>query len=236
MVKAAADARPDLMNKAAVAMMLLEKESPEFAADLAAEFNLIATSTVEKVAASGPSGMSGYAKGVAGLLGSALAGAVATDLYDAAKRGLTKGKNFNRIMDMNPDLKRYDKGDLKKSYDTLHMYAPEFTADPNMGGQVLHRLVELPQDQHNMIKELINARKNLRDVKRGQFSSGSMAFSEDTSEKDMAFERAKADYAHGRSVKLEDHKGAIKMLTTPQGDPPSEETLAKRIAAYGKKH
>ena len=171
-LKAAGEAAPELLEKVAKALFVLEHIDPEFAEDLTAELSTITEYTSEKVSATDLGGPKAWALGVAGMVGAGLAGAVATDLYDAAKRGLTKGMNFKRIMEANPDIKRnFDQKDIKKSYDTFHRYAPDFTSDPNLGGQILKAMVEIPENQHQLVKDLLNSRKNLRDIKKGQYSS-----------------------------------------------------------------
>jgi hypothetical protein len=65
---------------------------------------------------------------------------------------------------------------IETAFNTVHRYAPEFTSDPNLGGQVIQNMLELPQNQVNMVKELINARKNIRDTRKNQFSMGTTPF------------------------------------------------------------
>lgn len=170
LVKAASEARPDLMNKTAIALAAASKIDPSFANEAIEEFNRITNTTVEKVAAVGGMGPVLKAVGTAGAV--ALAGSVATDLYDAAKRALTKGTSFKRMMDFNPALSAYKKEEVRRAFETMHRFAPEFTADPNLGGQVINRMVELPQDNANLIMQLINANKNVADTRRNQFAIG----------------------------------------------------------------
>lgn len=174
-LKEAAAVEPGLVAKIAVALSMIEEQCPEFLEDTASEMNEVVHQSNAKLASASPQAIAaartwGAAKLVGGAAASALATTIASDLYDAAKRGLTKGTNLNRIMEMNPQLKSYDKSDVKKAFNSLHKFAPEFTSDPNLGGQILHRLVELPNDQHNLIRELISSRKNIRDIRRSQFA------------------------------------------------------------------
>lgn len=172
-LQAVGEAEPQILEKVAQALFVLEHIHPDFAADLTAELDSITEYTHEKMSADTFSGIKPWLGAVGGMAAAGLVGAVATDLYDAAKRGLTKGMNYKRIIEMNPDIKKnYDQKDIKKTYDTLHRYAPDFTADPNLGGQILRAMAEIPQDQHQLVKDLINSRKNLRDTKKGQFAMG----------------------------------------------------------------
>jgi hypothetical protein len=182
-LKAVGEAQPELLEKVAKAVFVLEHIHPEFAAELTAEISAITDYTQEKIA--GPmdkavgkvgAGVRPWMEAVGGMVAAGLVGAVATDLYDAAKRGLTKGMNFKRIMEANPDLKKnYDQKDIKTYFNTFHRYAPDFTADPNLGGQILRVMAEIPTDQHQIVKDLLANSKNLRDIRKGQFSMGSNA-------------------------------------------------------------
>jgi hypothetical protein len=171
LLAAAYEANPELVEKTANALFVLEKWEPEFAKELADDISTITNVTMEKSA--GLSDMAGKAAiGLASGIGVGIAGAVAGDMYDAAKRGLTKGTNLRRILVNNPELQRGDKKALINSFNTLHRYAPEFTADPMLGGQVLSRMIELPNDQLNLVKDLLSSRKVLVEAKKNQFTLG----------------------------------------------------------------
>lgn len=175
LLAAAYKANPEYIEKTANALVVLEQWEPEFAAELMSDINTITSITLEKTAGFGE--LAGKAAlGIAGGVGLGVAGAVAGDLYDASKRALTKGTNLRRIMINNPELQRADKKALISSFNTLHRYAPDFTADPMLGGQLLTKMVELPHDQYNLVKEMLGARKTLGDSKRNQFSLGKPEF------------------------------------------------------------
>jgi len=171
LLAAAAKANPEFIEKTANAMMVLEQWEPAFAKELADDIKTITSVTLEKTASFTDFAIKGVVGGAAAL-GGGVAGAMAGDLYDAAKRGLTKGGNLKRILANNPDLKKGDRKTLLNSFNTLHRYAPEFTADPMLGGQLLSRMIELPHDQANMVKDLLTSRKTLGDAKRNQFALG----------------------------------------------------------------
>jgi hypothetical protein len=172
LIRAAGEAAPDLMQKTAAVMADLEATHPVFAKDMAKELDEVAGYIVEKVASAGPVGYSPVARWAAGV-GSAVAGGLligaANDLYDTAKRGLTKKRNLTNIMKVNPDLKQFDKVRLQQSYDALHRFAPEFTADPMVGGTLLKAVAELPGNEHTILKDLISSRKTLLEAKDKQF-------------------------------------------------------------------
>ena len=171
LLEAAHKARPDLVEKTANALFVLEQWEPEFAKELADDITTITSVTLQKTASiSDFAGKAAIGAGMA--MATGLAGAVAGDLYDAAKRGLTKGTNLKRILSHNPELQRGDKKALINSFNTLHRYAPDFTADPMLGGQVLSRMIELPHDQLNLVKDLLSSRKTLVESKKNQFTLG----------------------------------------------------------------
>lgn len=181
LLAAAYEAKPELVEKTANALFVLEQWEPEFAKELADDIATITNVTMEKSASIGE--LAGKAAlGVGSGLALGIAGAVAGDMYDAAKRGLTKGTNLKRILVNNPELQRGDKKVLINSFNTLHRYAPEFTADPMLGGQVLSRMIELPNDQLNLVKDLLSSRKVLVEAKKNQFSMGKLEFGKDKTE------------------------------------------------------
>ena len=172
LLDAAYKANPDFVVKTANALFILEQwEQPEFAAELKADINTITNVTMQKTASLGETAMKAVL-GAGAAVGVGVAGAMAGDLYDAAKRGLTKGSNLKRILLNNPELQRGDRKALIRSFNTLHLYAPDFTADPMLGGQILNRMIELPNDQLNLVKDLLSSRKTLVDSKKSQFSLG----------------------------------------------------------------
>ena len=171
LIVAANEERPDLMEKTAAILNVVGKFDPWFAQGILEDIDGVTQHALYKVAAS-PAAVWGAAVG--GTLLSGLLGSVATDLYDVAKRGLTKTRNFNEIMKVNPELRHIDKERLRRSYDALHRYAPEFTADPLLGGTLLSAVAKVPGNEHVVIKDLLNARKNLQDATHTQYRPGTV--------------------------------------------------------------
>jgi len=172
--------QPEMMAKIAGHLEAIDKECPDFMPGVMKDFDIICSMTSEKVAASTGKAVKSALKAarfgpmaiaVGGTLAGGLLSSISTDLYDAAKRGLTKGRNFDRIMDANPNLKReLDRKQMLMAFDALHRYAPDFTADPLIGGALLKQVAELPQMSHKTIIELIGARKDLLDAKGRHFN------------------------------------------------------------------
>lgn len=169
-LKAVSDAEPDLMSKTANIIAMTERLYPEFVEGIMEDFETVCSMVKEKTADKA-TGFQSFAMGVGASAATGLLAAIATDLYDSAKRGLTKGRNWERIMKANPSLKReVDGRSLSMAFDTLHRYAPEFTSDPLLGGALLKNVAELPNMSHKMIIELIGASKNINDGKGRHFS------------------------------------------------------------------
>lgn len=207
--KAIAEEQPEMMAKIAMLLRATEALDKDFAADTVGNFRIVAEYATEKTASWG-----GFGKGLLGAAGSALAGTLASDLYDVAKRGFTSAGNFSRIMDSNEALHSYDKADVKRAFNTLHRYAPEFTADPSVGGQIIHRMLETPHDQHNIVKDFLGARKNLRDVRKLQFSMNPVQY-EDLEEKlemNKRLEAHKVDEGIRRDVASEGRKDVRELI------------------------
>jgi hypothetical protein len=187
---------PELVHKTAELVADLEENYPEFGDEVMADFRHIldrVRSGLEKnasvasaavqaakyigskattIAKSDGVRRAGYA--VAAGLGAALA----TDLYDAARRGLSKGGNMKRILDANPDLKRQvrDQKELYVLFNTLHRFAPDLTSDPMLGGAMMMQMVNTPPELRvKLVQELISSRKNVIDSKQKQLGLGVMA-------------------------------------------------------------
>lgn len=163
-LKLADETAPELLMKTAGAVAALEKIAPGFVPDVYRGFEEVAEYVTEKTAAN----WGGLGASVGGAVLGGLGVSIAGDLYDVAKRGLSAGRNFRRIMDANPSLKHdVDPARLKPAFDAIHRYAPEMTADPMVGGSLLRAITELPPgSEHSLISNIISARKNLGDARK----------------------------------------------------------------------
>lgn len=181
LLKLANDSRPDLISDTAEAMIEIEEIDPDTFAEVKEDFELIFDVTHEKLGGVGDTART-FGTLMVGSALAGLGGAMATDLYDAARRGLTKGRNWNRIMEANPNLRKQvdDPKRLRTVYSTLHRYAPDFTADPMMGGAILKAMANLPEgSEANFVSNLISSRKNLIDARNNQFKFAPPKLSDD---------------------------------------------------------
>lgn len=181
-LKLATAADPETMAKTAEALELIERLAPEFVQDVFDDFETISSYTTEKVAAGAvPSIMGAFKAGantaigaaavVGTAVGASLGSHIAADLFDAAKRGLTKSRNYKRIMDANPKLKEevIDKARLKPAFDALHRFAPDFMSDPLLGGSLLKSMANQPSgNEYQLMEKLIGSRKSLQEIKERQ--------------------------------------------------------------------
>ena len=189
LLHAAAEESPELVEKTAEILSVLEKAEPEMAQEVVDKMNDIAVFTQEKTASVGASVSEALvaggrraalnefglqaAIGGAGMLVAGLGAAVATDLYDAAKHGLTKARNLRRILAMSPELQNQDPKRVRSAYNALHQFATEFTADPIMGGSILSALSGSPIGmEHQILQNAIKSRKDLQDAKHRQVDFG----------------------------------------------------------------
>jgi hypothetical protein len=109
----------------------------------------------------------GGAVGTAALGGIALA--LAGDMYDAAKRGLTKTRNYQNMLQANPDLKQLPAKNVQNAFSVLHKFNPDFASDPTVAGAWVKRQATFGEDalaDTNQLKQLVDARKNIVDSRK----------------------------------------------------------------------
>lgn len=170
LLKEVGEHQPEVMAKTAQAIALSDKIAPEFTRDIFRDFEVILETVQEKTAST----TLDTAKKVGIALGSTVAAgimsAVATDLYDAARRGLSKSRNFKRIMDANPSLKKeVDGKKLTMAFNAIHRFAPDFTADPMVGGALLRNVAELPEMSFKTMQDIISTQSNINNAKSKHF-------------------------------------------------------------------
>jgi hypothetical protein len=123
-------------------------------------------------AGAGAAGKGALAMG--GAVGAAAVGgiamALAGDMYEAAKRGVTKGRNYKAMMEANPQLNRMSAKEVQKAFSVLHRFNPEFSGDPTVAGSWVKSRVELGGPEiyadTTQLKSLIDSRKNISDTKK----------------------------------------------------------------------
>jgi len=110
----------------------------------------------------------GGAAGAAAFGGIAMA--LAGDMYEAARRGITKGRNYKAMMEANPQLQKMPAKEVQKAFSVLHRFNPEFSADPTVAGAWVKSRVDLGSPElygdTTMLKSLVDSRKNISDTKK----------------------------------------------------------------------
>ena len=82
-------------------------------------------------------------------------------MYDSIKRGLTKSRNYKKMLKANDDLSGSDPS-VKANFETLHRFNPEYSADPNVAGGYVRHAKQFPSDI-GMVHGLVSSRKAIRD-------------------------------------------------------------------------
>lgn len=183
-LKLANAAAPELMERAVGALAELEREAPEIAQSTLQEFRSITARAVDGVeknagmldaAGKAIKGLATHettkriAGGVIGATTAALGVAIATDLWDAAKRGITHGSSYKRMIEANPDLRKEDQKKVSDAFNSVHRLAPEIAADPIFAGSIVNNLVQLPTGAFKTLSDAIKTRTELANAKQNKF-------------------------------------------------------------------
>ena len=105
-------------------------------------------------------------------VGAGIAHSLAGDIYDALKRGITKGRNYQSMMQAkgNEDLGQHPAHRVSEVFGTLHTFNPDFAGDPHVAGSFVRQQLTLAGDHGQVdlhsLTNLVAARKNLSDVKK----------------------------------------------------------------------
>lgn len=170
LVKLAGLAAPELMKKTAMIAQLTERIDPDSARALFADLDEIISHAGEKAKTAGA--LSEWAKrtsigagtAVAGTVGAGLGIALATDMYNAARRGLTSGRNWKRMIEANPELKEKHKlEEVRKHFNSLHRAAPDVAADPLAAGAAVHNLIQASGLEGQYARSLTDIAKMQKD-------------------------------------------------------------------------
>lgn len=107
------------------------------------------------------------AKFVAGAAAAGIALNLGGDMYEAVKRGLTKGRHYKAMLEANPELRA--KGNLpfvKRHFNTLHKFNPEYASDPHVAGSYIKSNVDLESDDIGAIHSLVKARAEIQKARQ----------------------------------------------------------------------
>lgn len=108
----------------------------------------------------------GFKQGL-GLAGAGIAGMVGTalvnDMYSAAKSALTKGRNFERMVQAEPELKQYPADKVKAYFNTLHEKGgPEMSGDPVLAAAFVKQQLDFHGSSIiDQVNKIVGIRENL---------------------------------------------------------------------------
>lgn len=106
------------------------------------------------------------ALGIGAAAGASIAYSLAGDMYEALKRGITKGRDYRQMMRANPDLSEMPASDVQKAFSTLHRFNPEFASDPTVAGAFVRKNALYQEFDTRQLSDLVTSRKNLADIKK----------------------------------------------------------------------
>lgn len=104
--------------------------------------------------------------GVASIIGSALV----NDMYGAARSALTRNRNYERMLEADPELKDHPANKVKAYFNTLHEKGgPDMSSDPLIASGFVRQQLELnrPEFVYEGVHKLVQTRQNLEKSKPG---------------------------------------------------------------------
>lgn len=109
-----------------------------------------------------------HALALGGVAATGVAMALAGDVLDAARRGLSKSKNYKNMLENNPDLKRKPAASVQKIFSTLHRFNPAFSGDPLVAGSFVRDNLNLGTSDElgvnlNTVNNLVGSYKSIRE-------------------------------------------------------------------------
>jgi len=101
--------------------------------------------------------------GAAGLAGAGLLGtAVVNDLYTSARSALTKGKNFEKMIQADPELANYPADKVKAYFNTLHEKGgPEISGDPVISSAFVRQQLDFHGNILDNVTKMVGIREKL---------------------------------------------------------------------------
>jgi len=175
-IKAAHAAKPDLMQKTATMLQELESLDPVSAQEVAAEMREITAYALGKSKEASVGGFfADVGKGIAGTVVLGLGTAIATDLYNASRRGLTSGRNWKRMIEANPALKDHPQERVRSAFHMLQRHAPDVASDPMAAGAMVYNVVhsgEMEGSAHKLMESMVKAQTEKAKSYYAPFSGG----------------------------------------------------------------
>lgn len=115
-----------------------------------------------------PSLVAGGAAITAGGLGAGYVGHHAMAGADAIIQALMKGRRFDKMMKVNPELDGYEDSSLQLAFNTLHKFNPEMASDPLVAGTFVRRVMDARGVDTKTVGEIARARGDVPGMSGGQ--------------------------------------------------------------------
>ncbi len=100
----------------------------------------------------------GGAAVTAGGMGAGYLGHHALTGADALVQALMKGRRFDKMLTVNPELGGYDESSLQLAFNTLHKFNPEMASDPLVSGTFVRRVMDAQGIDTKTIGDISKAR------------------------------------------------------------------------------
>ena len=103
--------------------------------------------------------------GAAGIVGTSLV----NDMYSLARNAVTRNRNYEKMLNADPELKEYPAEKVKAYFNTLHEKGgPEMSGDPLIASAFVKQQLELPpQFLLEQVHKLVGTRANIDKSKSG---------------------------------------------------------------------
>ncbi len=108
------------------------------------------------------------AAGVGATMATGIALSLAGDLFDATKRGLTKTRNYRKMMEANPDLDELPATEVQKVFNVLHRFNPDFASEPTVAGHFVRNHAKIEgtgMGDQRLLGDLVKSRNELNNTR-----------------------------------------------------------------------
>ena len=83
----------------------------------------------------------------------------ANSLYRAITQGMTKSRDFSKMVQAHPELRQLEATTVHRAFNTLHKFNPEMASDPFVAASFVKKVNEFGMVDHKTVSELMSARK-----------------------------------------------------------------------------
>ena len=91
---------------------------------------------------------------------------------DALVQAMMKGRRFDKMMDVNPELGGYDENSLHLAFNTLHRFNPDMASDPLVAGTFVRRVMDAQGIDTKTVGEIARARGGVPGIEAAKGAPG----------------------------------------------------------------